>query len=119
MTETGSEPKRPQAERRRHVLWIYAREALKLGAGTLAGAAASVAALQGVPVSALAAAQSDLNEASVAQLQALIAEKKLRSVDLVDFWPGRLTWSTATASSLAPRHTRRSRATRSSTSRWG
>jgi amidase len=66
------------------------RDALKLGAGTLAGAAASVAALQGVPLSALAAAPSDFNEATVAQLQTLMAQKKLRSVDLVDFYLRRI-----------------------------
>jgi amidase len=69
---------------------VTRRDALKLGAGTLAGAAATVAALQGVPLSALAAAPSDLNEATVAQLQALMAEKKLRSVDLVDFYLSRI-----------------------------
>src|SRR5438128_7152714 len=67
------------------------RDALKLGAGTLAGAAASVAALQGAPLSVLAAAPSDLNEATVAQLQALMAQKKLRSVDLVDFYVRRIS----------------------------
>src|SRR5438128_6044642 len=67
------------------------RDALKLGAGTLAGAAASVAALQGAPLSVLAAAPSDLNEATVAQLQALMAQKKLRSVELVDFYVRRIS----------------------------
>jgi amidase len=69
---------------------VTRRDALKLGAGTLAGAAASVAALQGAPLAALAAAPSDLNEATVAQLQALMAQKKLRSVDLVDFYLRRI-----------------------------
>jgi amidase len=66
------------------------RDALKLGAGTLAGAAASIAALQGAPLAAMAAAPSDLNEATVAQLQALMAKKKLRSVELVDYYLHRI-----------------------------
>jgi amidase len=69
---------------------VTRRQALKLGAGTLAGAAASVAALQAAPLAALAAAPSDLNEATVVQLQALMAKKKLRSVDLVDFYLRRI-----------------------------
>jgi amidase len=69
---------------------VTRRDALKLGAGTLAGAAASVAALQGAPLAALAAAPSDLNEATVAQLQALMAKKKLRSADLVDYYLSRI-----------------------------
>ncbi len=69
---------------------VTRRDALKLGAGTLAGAAASVAALQGAPLAALAAAPTDLNEATVVQLQALMAQKKLRSVDLVDFYLSRI-----------------------------
>src|SRR6267143_728378 len=70
---------------------VTRREALKLGAGTLAGAAASVAALQAAPLAALAGAPSDLNEATVVQLQALMAQKKLRSVDLVDFYLRRIS----------------------------
>ena len=69
---------------------VTRRDALKLGAGTLAGAAASVAALQGAPLAALAAAPTDLNEATVVQLQALMAKKKVRSVDLVDFYLSRI-----------------------------
>src|SRR6202048_1461586 len=69
---------------------VTRRDALKLGAGTLAGAAASVAALQGASLAALAAAPSDLNEATVAQLQALMAKKALRSVDLVDYYLSRI-----------------------------
>src|SRR2546423_2444491 len=69
---------------------VTRREALKLGAGTLAGAAASVAALQGAPLAALAATPSDLNEATVAQLQALMAQNQLRSVDLIDFYLSRI-----------------------------
>jgi amidase len=46
--------------------------------------------LQSVPLSALAAAPSDFNEATVAQLQTLMAQKKLRSVDLVDFYLRRI-----------------------------
>jgi len=69
---------------------VTRRDALKLGAGTLAGVAASVAALQGAPLAALAAAPTDLNEATVVQLQALMARKKLRSVDLVDFYLSRI-----------------------------
>ena len=69
---------------------VTRRDALKLGAGTLAGAAASVAALQGAPLAALAAAPSDLNEATVVQLQSLMAKKKLRSVDLVDYYLRRI-----------------------------
>src|SRR2546430_14702409 len=65
---------------------VTRREALKLGAGTLAGAAASVAALQGAPLAALAATPSDLNEATVSQLQALMAQNPLRSHDLTDFY---------------------------------
>ena len=49
---------------------VTRRDALKLGAGPLAGAAASVAALQSAPLAALAAAPSDLNEATIVQLQA-------------------------------------------------
>ena len=69
---------------------VTRRDALKLGAGTLAGAAASVAALQGAPLAALASAPSDLNEATVAQLQALMAKKKLRSAELVDYYLRRI-----------------------------
>jgi amidase len=69
---------------------VTRRDALKLGAGTLAGAAASVAALQGAPLAALAAAPTDLNEATVVHLQALMAQKKLRSVDLVDYYLSRI-----------------------------
>jgi len=39
---------------------------------------------------ALAAAPSDLNEATVAQLQALMAKKTLRSADLVDYYLSRI-----------------------------
>src|SRR3982074_2418798 len=69
---------------------VTRRDALKLGAGTLAGAAASVAALQGAPLAALAAAPSDLNEATVAQLQALMVKKKLRSAAWGDYSLGRI-----------------------------
>jgi len=69
---------------------VTRRDALKLGAGTLAGAAASVAALQGAPLAALAAAPSDLNEATVAQLQDMMAKKKLRSAELVDYYLRRI-----------------------------
>src|SRR6202163_604091 len=69
---------------------VTRRDALKLGAGTLAGAAASVAALQGAPLAALASTPSDLNEATVAQLQALMAKKKLRSAELVDYYLRRI-----------------------------
>src|SRR6266849_4593121 len=50
---------------------VTRRDALKLGAGTLAGAAASVAALQGAPLAALAAAPTDLNEATVGPLHGI------------------------------------------------
>src|SRR6202521_3911801 len=69
---------------------VTRRDALKLGGGTLAVCAASVAALQGAPLAALAAAPTDLNEATVVQLQALMAKKKLRSVDLVDYYLSRI-----------------------------
>jgi amidase len=69
---------------------VTRRDALKLGAGTLAGAAATVAALQGAPLAAFASAPSDLNEATVAQLQALMAQKKLRSADLVEYYLRRI-----------------------------
>jgi amidase len=69
---------------------VTRRDALKLGAGTLAGAAASVAALQSAPLAALAAAPSDLNEATIVQLQALMAKKKLRSAELVDYYLRRI-----------------------------
>src|SRR3982075_3917763 len=69
---------------------VTRRDALKLGAAPLAGAAASVAALQGAPLAALAAAPSDLNEATVAQLQALMAKKQLRSAELVDYYLRRI-----------------------------
>jgi amidase len=69
---------------------VTRRDALKLGAGTLAGAAASVAALQGAPLAALAAAPTDLNEATVSQLQSLMRKRKLRSVDLVDYYLRRI-----------------------------
>src|SRR3979411_3164192 len=69
---------------------VTRRDALKLGAGTLAGAAVSVVALQGAPLAALAAAPSDLNEATVTQLQALMAKKKLRSAELVDYYLRRI-----------------------------
>jgi amidase len=69
---------------------VTRRDALKLGAGTVAAAAASVAALQGAPLAALAAAPSDLNEATVVQLQSLMAKKKLRSAELVDYYLRRI-----------------------------
>lgn len=69
---------------------VTRRDALKLGAGTLAGAAASVAALQSAPLAALAAAPTNLNEATVAQLQALMANGQLRSADLVDYYLSRI-----------------------------
>jgi amidase len=69
---------------------VTRRDALKLGAGTLAGAAASVAALQAAPLAALAAAPTDLNEATVSQLQSLMRKRKLRSVDLVDYYLRRI-----------------------------
>ena len=69
---------------------VTRRDALKLGAGTLAGAAATVAALQGAPLAALAATPSDLNEATVAQLAALMASNKLRSAELVDYYLRRI-----------------------------
>src|SRR3984893_10201779 len=69
---------------------VTRRDALKLGAGTLAGAAASVAALQVAPLPARAAARADLTEATIVQLQALMAKKKLRSVDLVDYYLSRI-----------------------------
>src|ERR1700737_1716419 len=69
---------------------VTRRDALKLGAGTLAGAAASAAALQGAPLAAPAAAPTGLNETSVVHMQALMAQKKLRSVDLVDYYLSRI-----------------------------
>src|SRR2546425_13206137 len=69
---------------------VTRRDALKLGAGTVAAAAASVAAWQGAPLAVVAATPSDLNEATVTQLQALMAKNKLRSAELVDYYLRRI-----------------------------
>ena len=61
------------------------REVLKLAA--MAGAGASLAGIAGTVE---AAAASDLNEATIAQLQAAMSAGTLKSLDLVDFYLSRI-----------------------------
>jgi amidase len=62
------------------------RDVLKLGAGAVAGAGA-LTAFSVVPA---AAAPSDLNEMTVAQMQAAMAAGTLQSIDLVNFYLTRI-----------------------------
>ena len=61
------------------------RDVLKLGAGV-----AGAAALTGLNVLPAAAAPGDLNEMTVAQLQAAMAAGELQSIDLVNFYLTRI-----------------------------
>ena len=65
---------------------ISRRDVLKLGAGAVAGAGA----LAGFNVLPAAAAPSDLNEMTVAQMQAAMAAGTLQSIDLVNFYLTRI-----------------------------
>jgi len=62
------------------------RDVLKLGAGAVAGASA----LAGFNVVQAAAAPSDLNEMTIAQMQAAMAAGTLQSIDLVNFYLTRI-----------------------------
>src|SRR5215813_9822266 len=62
------------------------RDVLKLGAGAVAGAGA----LAGLNVVPAAAAPSDLNEMTIAQMQAAMAAGTLQSIDLVNFYLTRI-----------------------------
>ena len=62
------------------------RDVLKLGAGAVAGASA----LAGLNVVPAAAAPSDLNEMTIAQMQAAMAAGTLQSIDLVNFYLTRI-----------------------------
>src|SRR6266704_1556556 len=63
------------------------RDALKLGAGAVAGAAA-LSVVRGLP--AAASAPSNLNEMTVAQMQAAMASNQLSSLDLVNYYLTRI-----------------------------
>jgi amidase len=63
------------------------RDVLKLGAGAAAGAAA-LAVMRNLPADA---APTNLNEATVAQLQAAMAAGTLSSLDLVDYYLTRIS----------------------------
>src|SRR5215472_3110241 len=67
-------------------LEISRRDVLKLGAGAVAGAGA----LAGFNVIPAAAAPGDLNEMTVAQMQAAMAAGTLHSIDLVNFYLARI-----------------------------
>jgi len=62
------------------------RDVLKLGAGAVAGAAA-LSVVRSLPA---AAAPSNLNEMTVAQMQAAMASNQLSSLDLVNFYLTRI-----------------------------
>src|SRR5712664_1898685 len=62
------------------------RDVLKLGAGAVAGAAA-LSVARSLPA---AAAPSNLNEMTVAQMQAAMASKQLSSLDLVNYYLTRI-----------------------------
>jgi len=66
---------------------ISRRDVLKLGAGAVAGAAA-ISIIHNLP--AAASAPSNLNEMTVAQLQAAMASNQLSSLDLVNFYLARI-----------------------------
>src|SRR6266699_3914325 len=63
------------------------RDALKLGAGAVAGASA-LSVVRGLP--AAASAPSNLNEMTVAQMQAAMASNQLSSLDLVNYYLARI-----------------------------
>src|SRR5438552_16724331 len=62
------------------------RDVLKLGAGAVAGAAA-LSVIRSLPA---AAAPSNLNEMTVAQMQAAMASNQLSSLDLVNYYIARI-----------------------------
>src|SRR5690348_1139747 len=63
------------------------RDVLKLGAGAVAGAAA-LSVARSLPA---VAAPSNLNELTVAQMQAAMASKQLSSLDLVNYYLTRIS----------------------------
>src|SRR6266566_6673169 len=63
------------------------RDVLKLGAGAVAGAAA-LSVIRSLPA---AAAPTNLNEMTVAQMQAAMASKQLSSLDLVNYYLTRIS----------------------------
>src|SRR5215467_780435 len=70
-------------------LELSRRDVLKLGAGAVAGAGA-LAGLNVVPAAAADPGPSDLNEMTVAQMQAAMAAGTLHSIDLVNFYLARI-----------------------------
>ncbi|HYM50763.1 MAG TPA: amidase, partial [Candidatus Limnocylindrales bacterium] len=81
MADTDPRPNTPAGVSRRDIL--------KMG-GALAGAGAAVTAL-GTPLTALAnSARSELNEATVVQLQGMMASGRLSSAELVDYYLARI-----------------------------
>jgi len=70
-------------------LEVSRREVLKLGAGAAAGAGV-LAGLNVVPAAAADPGPSDLNEMTVAQLQAAMTAGHLQSIDLVNFYLARI-----------------------------
>jgi amidase len=95
MSETRSPKNDPQEQAPEHeapVGDVSRRAFLRLGA--VAGAGASVAGLWNVPAeaaeAAAAKAPSDLDEATIAELQAAMASGDLSSVELVDFYLRRI-----------------------------
>ena len=69
---------------------ISRRDALKLGAGAVAGAAA-LAALENLPAAAATtSAPSSFNEMTVGQMQAGMASGQFHSIDLVNFYLSRI-----------------------------
>jgi len=70
-------------------LELSRREVLKLGAGAAAGAGV-LAGLNVVPAAAADPGPSDLNEMTVAQLQAAMTAGHLQSIDLVNFYLARI-----------------------------
>ncbi len=84
MSESDTRPNAPEG--------VSRREILKMG-GAIAGAGAAVTALAG-PLSALASAApsapTELNEATIVQLQAMMAADSLSSAELVNFYLDRI-----------------------------
>ncbi|HEX8033690.1 MAG TPA: amidase [Ktedonobacterales bacterium] len=70
-------------------LGLSRRAALKLGAGAAVGAGA-LAALETLPVAVTRAAPTNLNEMTLAQMQAAMAAGTLQSVELVNFYLTRI-----------------------------
>ncbi len=75
--------------RERKTSGLSRRDLLRLGTGAVAGAGA-LAALGTVPAAAAARAPSDIDEMTVAQMQAAMAAGQLRSIDLVNFYLTRI-----------------------------